>query len=423
MPAPAPHLRHARAAVSGLFFLNAVLYANLVPRLPEVKDRLDLGNAALGSAVAAMPLGALVAGLFAPVLIQRFGSAKVAVTGLVALAVAVAGVPWAGAWITLAAVLFGAGAIDAVVDVAQNAHGFRVQRGYGRSIVNAFHGLWSVGAVTGGLVGSAAVALDVPLEVHLVASAAVFGVAAVVAHRFLLRGPEDAERHRSGGHVPSTGRVVGRLAGVTRRTVLLLAAFGALAAFGVFVEDAGFTWGALYLRGQVGATAAVGGLAFVSLQLAMTVGRLTGDRVVDRFGQRRVARVGGAVIAVGMLLAVAVPTVGTTLVGFALAGLGVATLIPAVVHAADELPGLPPGVGLAVVSWLLRVGFLVSPLTIGLLADATSLRAALSTVVATGLGVVVLGRVLAGGTTPRSAREAEGEDGPPSAEPSPTGTC
>ena len=170
---------------------------------------------------------------------------------------------------------------------------------------------------------------------------------------------------------------------------------GALAACEAFVQDAGSSWGALYLRGDVGATAAVGGLAFVALQVAMTAGRIVGDRVVDRFGQRRVARTGGAVTALGMGLALAVPSVPTVLLGFALTGLGVATLVPAVMHTADELPGLPPGVGLTVIGFVLRGGFLVSPTLIGLVADAVSLRAALSSVAVAGLVVLVLGRVLA----------------------------
>ena len=127
-----------------------------------------------------------------------------------------------------------------------------------------------------------------------------------------------------------------------------MAALGVLAACGAFVEDAGASWSALYLRNDLLAGAAVAGLGFVALQTAMTIGRLTGDRVVDRFGQRRVARAGGALTAAGMGFALAVPSIPTTLIGFALAGLGVATLVPAVYHAADELPGLPRGLGLAV---------------------------------------------------------------------------
>lgn len=391
--------RHARAAVSALFFLNAVLYANLVPRLPEIKERLDLTNAALGTGIAAMPAGALLAGLLAPAFINRLGSAKVASFGLVGLALAIFAVPVAGSWLTFAAAMLVAGALDALVDVAQNAHGFRVQRLYRRSIVNAFHGLWSVGAVAGGLLGSAAAGLGVPLTTHLGVSTAVFVIAAMVAYRYLLPGPEDAERAATPDGGPGAAGTTAS-SGPRRtapRTVLLLVTLGVLAACEAFVQDAGSSWGALYMRGEVGASAATGGLAFVALQVAMVVGRFTGDRVVNRHGQRRVARVGGALIALGMGVAIVVPSVATTLAGFALAGLGVATLVPAVMHAADELPGLPPGVGLTVVGWILRAGFLASPTAIGLLADAVSLRAALLTVVAAGVVVVILGRVLGAG--------------------------
>ena len=40
-PVPAPP-RAARAAVGTWFFVNAVLYTNVLPRLPEIKDALDL---------------------------------------------------------------------------------------------------------------------------------------------------------------------------------------------------------------------------------------------------------------------------------------------------------------------------------------------------------------------------------------------
>jgi MFS family permease len=400
-PAPVTAVaRRARLAVSAVFLVNGVAFANLVPRYPEVKDRLDLSNSGLGTAIAAFPTGALLAGLFAAAIIGRFGSARVASFGLVTLTVAMLGVGLAPSWVALAAVMLVAGGIDAVVDVAQNAHGFRVQRLYRRSIVNAFHGLWSVGAVAGGLLGSAAAGLEVPLTLHLGVVAIVFSAVALVAYRFLLSGPDDAERARPGPELdpadvaavaPGTSRA---LRGVSTATVRLLAALGILAACGAFVEDAGASWGALYLRDELGATAALGGGAFVALQLAMTTGRLTGDRVVDRFGQRRVALAGGALIAGGMGFALAVPTIATTLAGFALAGLGVATLIPAVMHTADEIEGLPDGVGLTIISWLLRAGFLISPPLVGLVADAISLRVALLSVVVAGLGILAFGRVL-----------------------------
>jgi MFS family permease len=390
---PTVQLQRARVAVALCFFLNAVFYATLVPRLPEIKADLGLSNSSLGAALAAVPLGALLAGVFSAALIRRFTSARVATAGLVLLGLLVSGVALAPNWPALAVILLLAGGLDAVIDVAQNAHGLRVQRLYRRSILNGFHGVWSIGAVSGGLLGSAAAGLGITLGVHLGATAVVFGVLALVAFRGMLPGHDDADRETddAAGGRPTEPRSNGR-----RAAVLALAALGFLATCGAFVEDAGASWSALYLRTELAAGAATAGLGFVALSAAMTVGRLTGDRAVDRFGQRGVVRVGGALTAVGMGLALAVPSVPTTLAGFALAGLGVATLIPAVYHAADELPGLRRGTGLAVINWLLRIGFLLSPPLIGILADATSLRVALLAVVVAGLGAVLLGGVLRG---------------------------
>jgi MFS family permease len=265
-----------------------------------------------------------------------------------------------------------------------------VQRRYGRSIVNAFHGLWSVGSVIGGLMGSAAAGLEIDLPVHLAISGGILGTSAVVATRFALPG-HDAERE-----VAEDVGVPGLrgLRSAARPTVLVLAGLGLLAACGSIVEDVGASWSAIYLRNDLGVAAAAAGLGFVALQVAMTAGRLFGDRVVDRFGQRRVALAGGALVAAAMGFAIAVPSLATTLVGLALAGLGVSTIVPAAMHTADELPGLPRGVGLAAVSWALRVGFLISPPIVGVIADAVGLRVGLLVVVVAGLGVLSLGRIL-----------------------------
>ena len=386
---PTRELRRARVAVAVCFALNAIFYANLVPRLPEVRDDLGLSNSALGLALAGLPLGALVLGPAAAVLVRRYSSGLVASYGSVVLAVGVAAVAVAPNWLALAAVLLVVGGMDAIVDVAQNAHGLRVQRGYGRSILNALHGLWSLGAVAGGLLGSAAAGLGVPLGWHLGVMAVVFGLVALFIARWMLPGRDAEETEEPTAEQPTAG-----VRGARPGAMIALAVLGTLAAAAAFVEDSAASWSAIWLRDDLAASAAIAGLGFVAFQVAMTLGRLTGDRVVDRFGQRRVARIGGAVAAAGFGLMLAVPTVPTTLLGYALAGVGVATLVPAVYAAADGLPGLRPGVGLTAVNWLLRVGFLVSPPLVGLIADLAGLRVGLLVVVLAGLLVLALGRTL-----------------------------
>ncbi|WP_209560077.1 MFS transporter [Frigoribacterium sp. PvP032] len=413
--APDDETRRARLAVALLFLTNGALFSNLLPRYPAIKDALDLTNASFGLAVAAGPVGAIVAGLAASWLIRRFRSSRVAVVGTVVTAAVVllAGLSPVGA--LFAAALFVAGALDAIVDVAQNSHGLRVQRRYGRSILNSFHAIWSVGAVVGGLMGGAAAGLGVPIGVHLAISGVVFGVVAIVSYRLMLQGPEPASELEEAPATPTEGvassstsapvPVVGGDSGNgarVRRSAVKLGTWGVLialvliAASGTVVEDAGNTWAALYLSGSLDAGVTVAALGFVALQSAQFVGRILGDGLVDRFGQRAVARVGGALVFVGMGQALAFPSIGTTILGFALAGFGVATLIPAAMHAADMLPGFRPGTGLTLVSWLMRLGFLAAPPLIGAVADASSLRVGLLLIPAVGLVVLALSGVLAG---------------------------
>lgn len=390
-PTPSRVDRNARLAVNAMFFTNGAILANLVPRYPEIKAALGLGNTVYGLAVAAMPVGAIVAGLAAGWFIRRFGSARVATFGtmLASLCILAAGLSPNLALFALS--LLAVGAADAIIDVAQNAHGLRVQRRYGRSIINSFHAFWSMGAVAGGLMAAAAIALRLSLGIHLTISAALFTVVAVLAQRNALPGRDGDEQA-----VASPGEVAGETRrGVNWRIVAVLAALSLISIGGSIVEDLGTSWATLYLQ-TLGAPAALAAFGFVSLVGAQFVGRILGDWFVNRWGERAVARAGGLLIAAGMGLALAFPSIPGTVAGFAAAGLGCATLVPAAMHAGDNVKGLKPGTGLTIVSWLLRVGFLVSPPIVGAIADNASLRMGLLIVPVAGLLVALLAAALEG---------------------------
>lgn len=384
--------RRARTAVAALFLTNGALFANLLPRYPEIKADLSLSNSAYGVSIAAFSAGALLAGPSAAALIRRFRSSRVALAGTLLLAAFTLLAGLAPAPLLFAGALFVAGAADSVTDVAQNAHGLRVQRRYGRSIINSLHAVWSAGAVLGGLMGAAAIGLGIDRGVHLAASAVLFSAVCVVAYRFLLPGPDDQGSSEADHE---------RVETVSPTTYLVLAALVGIGIAGAVIEDAGTSWATLYLR-ELGSPAALAVSGYVALVGAQFVGRLIGDRLVDRFGERTVARVGGVIVAVGMGVALAWPTVPTTILGFAAAGFGSATLVPAAMHGADRLPGLRRGTGLTVVTWLMRVGFLVAPPVVGVIADAAGLRVGLLSVCAAGVVAAILAAVLAGSRRSRA---------------------
>jgi hypothetical protein len=237
--------------------------------------------------------------------------------------------------------------------------------------------VWSIGAVTGAAMGSLAVLLGAAVVLHLAVVAGLLAVVPLAVRRLLLPGTDGEDRPPvPPSHVGSLDpshrprRLPAHLVGS-------LAALGTIAACAQSVDDVGAVWSALYLRQDLGAAAAVGGLGFIALQACQTAGRLLGDPAVTRFGDRAVARAGAALGGGAMAAALATSAPVATVAAFGVIGHGIGTLIPASMRQADELPGLPPGAGLTVVGTIDRVAIFAAPPVIGAVADAVSLRVAL----------------------------------------------
>lgn len=373
--------RRARWGVILLFWLNGVSWASLLPRYPEIKDSLAFSDQWWGVAVAVGPVGGLLAGMLTAALIRRFASANVAVIsqfvsiGLLCI-VGTAPAPW-----VFASGIFIWAGFDSITDISMNAHGMRVQKLYGRPILNSFHGWWSLGAVCGGVVGSASKQAGIPVWLQCVVAASVYAMLSVCAKLLLLPGHDHDVNAQSETH--RRRRIPGRL-------LARLLALGFLGAFAGLLEDTGATWGAIYLDREFTIIPFLTGMAFVALQGTQLVGRFTGDALVRRLGPLWASWQGAAVAGAGMAVALIWATPATTIVGFACVGWGVATMIPSSMHAADELPGMNHGDGLMVVTSMMRIGFLAGPPLIGMLSEATELRLALWVIPVFAVAIAVL---------------------------------
>lgn len=375
-------VRRARLGVVLLFFVNGVAWTSILPRYPEFKSALELSDSWWGVTIAMGPIGGLMAGLATARLMRRFNSAVVAAVaqalGILTLNF-IANAPLA---VLFALGLFLIMGFDAVCDIAMNAHGLRVQRLYGRSILNSFHAWWSVGAVAGGFIGSFFLQVGVSIWLQALITSVVFMAFSLWARSLLLPGSDPGiENVSADADAPR---------GIPRPLLLRLLALGTLCASAGLIEDTGASWSAIYIERSFEVIPFVVGMGFVALQGAQTIGRFTGDWLVERIGQQLAVVQGAIIAAVGMSAALVFPSAATTIVGFACAGWGVATAIPATMHAADELPGLHVGTGLTIVTWMMRMGLFIGPPIVGVLADAVELRWALMVVPATAALILVL---------------------------------
>ncbi|GAA3707841.1 MFS transporter [Nonomuraea antimicrobica] len=363
--------RRARIGVFSFFFLAGFVMGLWAAGLPSLNDRLDLGPGRLGSVLLLISGGALVSMLAAGPLVDRFTSRRVCwfagpFSGLVLLGPALA--PSYGALAVLA-VLFGIGL--GVTEVAINAHSVEVERRYGRPIISAFHGTWSLGGATGGGVTSLALQAELDAQWLLIVAAVVVPFLYLPAARLLLPG---APVHESSAETASGS-------GDSLRWGLI-ALLGLAAFAGHLSEGAAIDWAALHARWVLLTDPAMAPLAYTIFSVAMTTVRLLGDPIRARLGSARTIQLAGLFATCGYALVLLSPAVSEPLrvacawTGWALAGIGLATVVP-VLFSAVGAAGGRVGRALAMVTAFGYSGLLIGPAVLGYVAESASLPVAL----------------------------------------------
>jgi MFS family permease len=294
-------------------------------------------------------------------LIERFGSAQVTTRGALA---SVLTLPLLGLaphpvvlWLALAA----SGVAISVTDVAMNTQGVAVEDRYGRPVLSSLHGLFSVGGLVGAAFGGLMAFLDLTPVLHFLLAAALLGGLVVFAAPRLL---------------PTVGTQRGRRPVFVRPSRALLG-LGVVAFCSTIGEGSMADWSAVYLDGTLNAGPGLAAAGYAAYSLLMAAGRLTGDRLNERFGPMALVRSGGGLAAGGLGLALLAAHPAAAIVGFACVGAGLSSIIPLVFSAAGRTPGMSSGSALAAVATVGYAGFLAGPPVIGVLAELISLRGAL----------------------------------------------
>lgn len=370
-------LRRARVGVSSAFLLVGVVYFTWAARLPAVKDDLGLSNGELAVALIGLEAGALVGLQLGGVLVPRTGSRAVLAVSLPLLGILLAGPALAGNLATLTAAAAVLAVTINVANVAMNAHGVAVEQRRGRPILSSLYAMHSIGGIVGAGVAALAAGLGVGRAGHLLAVAAAVVLGAVAASRLLLPPSIDASpaRRSSSGHGRSavTAALVGWLRGWSHRVVVL----GVLAFCVELAQASGSSWGAVWLRDGVGASASTAAAGLAVLMAGTTAGRLAGDRLRAHFGPARLFRAGALVAGAGLGAGLLIATPAAGVVGLALLGTGTSFLLPLAVSAAGALKGeTAPAV--ARVATLGCLGSFTAPVLVGGLAGPLSLAAALA---------------------------------------------
>jgi hypothetical protein len=396
--------RRARAATISAFVIHGLLFASWAAHIPQVKAHVGVDDAGLGLALLGAPIGSVSVMLASVRLLPRLGSRRMVRACLLGYCAAGPLVGLAGSALALFAALYAWGAFQGALDVSMNTQAVTVERAAGRPLMSGFHASWSIGALAGAAIGVGGVALGLSLTSQLLLlGAPAVAVGELLAARML---PDPA--------LPAGAGAGGRPAFRPSRPVLVL---GAIAFASMLCEGASADWASVLLRGSLGAGAAVAGLGYTAFALSMVVVRLSGNRLLARFGVQSALPVLAAVAATGFTAGLAGGRAVTAVAGVALLGGGLALVVPTVNSAAGRLPGLSPGATIASVSACGWAGFVVGPPLIGELASVASLPLALAV-----LPLLVGFIVVATAITPElrvryQAPQARGSDRPTADQP------
>ncbi len=371
-------------------------------RIPAVKQHLGLSDGLLGVALLAAPVGLVLVAAVADRLIDRFGSARLTVASGVAVPLLPIAFGLAGSLAVLMSALLAYGVAGGLLDVSMNAQAVRIEREYQRPMITSFHACYSFGGLGGALLGGLFAWAGVGPAATFAAVGVPLAGVAVVTRRGLLPGPDSRDRPPEGRDRPPEGRdrpPEGRPASSERPgaaawrhgTSLRIIVLGLLALCSLLGEGAAGGWSAVYLRDNLGTSAAFAALGYAAFSVTMAVGRLLGDRLAARFGPARLVSGCGLVAAAGLALALisASPAVG--LVGFALFGAGLSSTFPQMLSVAGNVETARAGTGIARVAGAGYLGLLVGPVLIGSCASLIGLRLAL------GIPVVLMLAIAAGG--------------------------
>lgn len=354
------------------------------PLVPFAKHRLALDDASLGLLLLSLGAGSLISMPATGPLAGRYGCrAVILVTGTLLLTLLPV-LAMGSTVLLMTAGLFMFGAALGALGVAVNLQAIAVEKASGRALMSGFHALYSVGGMAGAGGVTVLLGLGVTPLAAAVGMAVVLAVLLGMSAKHLL-----ASRNGAGD--------AGPLFLLPRGPVILI---GILCFICFLAEAAILDWSALFLALR-GLDPAYGGLGYAAFAVAMSLGRLTGDRIVTALGGRKVLLYGSACAATGFLLSAVVPSGSAALLGFVLIGLGASNIVPVLFTAAGQQTVMPSNLAVGVITTLGYAGILTGPALVGFVAEATSLPTAFG-----GLAAMMVVITLCSWSVPLSRRKS-----------------
>lgn len=368
-----------RLATRLSFFSLGFATAAWAPLIPFAQQRLNLNHADFGLLLLCMGIGSMIAMPATGALVKRWGCRPLIAVALVLLMMLLPSLTMWNSIVTMAVALFIFGSAAGCLGVAINLQAVVVEKHSLRALMSSFHGMCSLGGLTGAMLVTALLAVGLsPLMSTLSVVMILLVIGGVAIPSCLTSFEQDEKPHEDTTVAPKKNY----------RPNGIIILIGMMCFIAFLSEGAAMDWGGIYLTSKYQLNPAFAGLAYTFFALSMTTGRFAGHILLKQLGEKSIVTYSAIVAAIGMAVIVTAPVWQVVILGYALLGLGCSNIVPVMFSRVGRQNVMPKAAALSLVSTIAYTGSLTGPALIGLIGEWTSLGAVLS-------GVAILLSIIA----------------------------
>ncbi len=348
-------------AVGFLFATSSLLFAIWVAAIPGIKARLGFTDGSLGLSLLLSPFGAITGMLLSTRVFSKISVGRWMFTGYpimcVIMMLQINSVNRLMFWVCL----YCFGTISFLNGVSANATVNLMEKKQNRLLMSTCHGMYSLGGAVSAGIAALLFSVHIPSGWQIVMVAFVILIVIISNKNYLLANA-DIIHSRSGVKLPSL-----TILGISFICMVSFMAEGCVA-----------DWSAIYFKEILFAPKALISLGYAGFSIAMTVGRLNGDTLIQKLGSKNVVITGSLFAATGFLIVITSPVILIGILGYIMVGLGCCCIVPVLFRASANIPGVSTVEGYAMITTGGLIGFLTGPSVIGFISEHANLSKALS---------------------------------------------
>ena len=343
-------------AIKIIFFITACYVGLWVLRIPTIKDQLQTDYVGVGYIMLSFALGSIFAMTFANAFILKTSTKSIITFTLIAEGCLWLPVPFIQELWIFIIFSFIFGMSYGAFEIACNVYASNLEVREKKSMMSGFHGFWSLGVLFGSLITSLLLEWNYSFIFNILIYVIIL-LPLSLYFVFCLESEVEKKSKKS-----------------NQRNIffvwpLLIFLLALIAMANALTEGSVDSWGALYMRDFIEVDGFYLGLATLSFNIFMVIGRFSGDWVRDKIGVFLLILILFSLTIISLTILANFNSIFAAIVGFSLLGIGASSIVPTAYSLAGKIEGIDSGVGITIISIAVYGTFVGAPASLGFIAN------------------------------------------------------